>query len=608
MKKNNSVILSKNKRRILLILIILFAVVRLIYLFNLRDGHHVDEAWSYIHANCYDEIDFFSRDDDPSKRVNTWLNSDFFRGFITVSDDHRFSFDSVLHNTEYDLSPPLYPLILHFICSLFPNTFSWWYAFSINLITYIPSLVLIYLIIYSFTDSYLCSFVGLIYYIFSGCGTADFLYLRVYHLFTLFTLALFYFFQMYFKEKGNKRVILYIMLPLFTFLGAYNHYYFLVIAFAYTLFSSLVLFVRRRFKDAFMVCLIMLLSVVFFFSVYKPALSQLIPIVGGNTTATGYYDYPYNFDLINANIRFFMDTIGFYINFNVPGLIYFIGIVAFISIIILLIVFVFRNENWMKSLMKETRHFVKQFINALISFSKKFDLTILVALFSCVFYLLVIPITAPLTNMGYIERYFFPVMSLFLTVYLSFAGMLLKTIICNGTSVKEMNKKQMLIALLLFVVIVIQNYRSSSLINDFRFLGMKEKEMSVAVADKDIYAIVYAERDLIWLCPVLLDSNNIYFSYEENFVEDEYEIPDIDPDCMVLLLDTGLITEEQKSELLENDTFSFTGLFKPKYLYTINDFISEISASTGTSIRYVDDYPAFIGHILLYEQTSKEDE
>ena len=34
-------------------LIILFAVIRLICLYNARDGHHVDETWSYGFANSY---------------------------------------------------------------------------------------------------------------------------------------------------------------------------------------------------------------------------------------------------------------------------------------------------------------------------------------------------------------------------------------------------------------------------------------------------------------------------------------------------------------------------------------------------------------------------
>lgn len=601
-KKNNAIVLPKFQRRILLAFILVIAVIRLVYLFDMRDGHHVDETWSYIHANSYYDLDIYTGGGDSSKKLSDLVKSEVFRNYITVSEDHRFSFDAVLHNTEYDMSPPLYPLFLHFICSFFPNSFSWWYAFSISLIAYVPTLILIYLIIYKFTDSYFCSFIGLVYYIFSGCGTADFLYLRVYHLFTLFALALFYFFILFIKENGNKKIVLYLLIPLFTLLGIYNHYYFLILAFAYTLFSAFLLLFKKRFKDAIMLGTVMLLSVIVFFIAYKPALNQLIPIICGNVTATGYYDYPYRFDLINANIRFFMDTIGFYINFNVPGLIFFVGILTLISIIVFLIIYVFRNEKWMKSFLKKTIGFLKLSLSELISFLKKFDSSIYVGFLTCIFYLIIIPITAPLTNMGFIERYFFPAMSLFIAVYMSFAGMLIKSLILNSKSLKTVNKSKVVIAVLLLGIIVAQNYRSNYLVGDFRFLNMKEEELSLKLANKDVYAIVYSERDLIWLCPVLLKSNNVYINYHEDLFQETDIIPNINSNCMVLLLETGLITEEQKEELLENDTFSFTGLMKPKYLYTAGDVIDAISKDSGIHFGYVDNYPTFIGNIGLYEQ------
>ena len=164
-------------------LIIIFAVIRLCVIFSYRDGHHVDETWSYGYANSYFLPHVFGGyTEETEQNIGEWITGEVFRDYITVREDQRFSFDSVMFNKKDDLSPILYAFILHFVCSFFPGQFSWGFAFFVSVLFFIPSLILIFVLSKEITKSKLVGFITVTYYIFSGCGTGNFIYLRVYHL------------------------------------------------------------------------------------------------------------------------------------------------------------------------------------------------------------------------------------------------------------------------------------------------------------------------------------------------------------------------------------------------------------------------------------------
>ena len=605
MSKDSKLIKTINKIPSVAILFILitFAVIRLCYVFSQRDGHHVDETWSYGFANSYYDPHVFGgfaiEDQD---NIGKFINGEVFKDYITVSEDHRFDFGSVLSNKQVDLSPPLYELLLHFVCSFFPGSFSWWYAFSISLICFIPSLIFIYLISFEFTGSRFCGFFTLVYYILSGCGTSNFIYLRIYHLFTFFTLMLFWLMVKVTKYSDKKKIIYYCLLPVATILGSLTHYYFLVIAFAMTLFSAIVILFRKRIRDSFRLCYVMLLSVVLVFVIYPRALSLLLPASTGDVTSvTGYYNYPYRFDLSVANIRFFLGTIGFYINFNVPGIIAFLGAVIFICIIVSLVVFLFRNEKWMISLVKNTRSLISRLIGWTKVVLGKLDITMIVALFSCVFYLLIIPISASLTNMGLTERYFFSAMSLFIVFYISLIG---RIIIEVSESIQ--NTKISITVISLFILLtVVSCVRSHTLTDLFKFNDMHETELKSRLADESCYVLIHAPRDLVWLSTVLYDADTVFVETQHDLSAADYSVPEITSDFKLLIVEEGLLTSEQKEELINSDEFLLNGLNRPDLLKTTDDVVNEIAYETGYSYEFVYDYPLFIGMTGLYENNRK---
>jgi len=66
----------------------------------------------------------FKEAEKQKEEKSLWHNKDYFARFITVEKEHRFDFLSVMYNSVYDSAPPFYYYWIHFICSLFPGTFS----------------------------------------------------------------------------------------------------------------------------------------------------------------------------------------------------------------------------------------------------------------------------------------------------------------------------------------------------------------------------------------------------------------------------------------------------------------------------------------------------
>ena len=579
-------------------LIIVFAVIRLCVLFSYRDGHHVDETWSYGYANSYYLPHVFGGySEETEQNIGEWITGETFRDYITVREDQRFSFDSVMFNKKDDLSPVLYAFILHFVCSLFPGQFSWGFAFFVSILFYVPSLILIYVLSKEMTDSKLVGFASVIYYVFSGCGTGNFLYLRVYHLFTFLTLLLFFLIHRIITNKGKKMWIYYLLLPVVTLLGCLTHYYFLVMAFGLTLFGGIAILCKKRLKNAFSVGVIMLLSVIAFFLLYSPALAKILPYSTGETSSTGYYHYPYYFDAAIANIHFFLGTIGWYIQFSVANILYFIGIVVFIAIVIALMVFLFRNEEWMKNTVIRTKKFLKYTVKQTFVFCSEFNLSLVVAALSSVFYMLVIPYSATLVNMGFVERYFFPGMTVFLVAYMSFVGMLIKRIV-NSITKKSVS---VVIATLFVAILIVLNFRTNYFTDEFQFRNYDEKEMLSELSGKDVYVVVYHDRDLVYFSPLLYKSNNIFIDYRKYYDDEDFNVPEIGPDCLLLIVGGGLMTEDQKSEFLSDSTLTVDGLMKPESFVTLNDILAKIESDTGYSYVKVGDYYNFLGANYIYK-------
>ena len=98
-----------------------------------------DEIWTYNLANNYFEP-FIG---DASKYYNIWMTGEQWNQKITVYPTYEFSFASVFFNQAHDVHPPLYYMVIHTICSLFPMQFSKWFGILPNILCFIVTQVLL---------------------------------------------------------------------------------------------------------------------------------------------------------------------------------------------------------------------------------------------------------------------------------------------------------------------------------------------------------------------------------------------------------------------------------------------------------------------------------
>lgn len=248
---------------ILLAVIVACQLIRITTTFEAREGFHSDESWSYGFANSTDGGYIYREmladgethqqwDSDPAlKNMDSWQSSEVLKDYLTVRPDQRFDYSAVLYNSRYDLSPPLHCLILHTICSFFPDSFSWWYAFSINIFAFAATQLFLFLLGRHLFHSPWLALLPPGVYGFTTGALNTFIYLRPYALLTCLTI-LFCYLNIRLRDADYQHCThLFVLLGLVTFLGAYTNIYFLIFALFMTLCFCIYLLLRKRVKSFF---------------------------------------------------------------------------------------------------------------------------------------------------------------------------------------------------------------------------------------------------------------------------------------------------------------------------------------------------------------------
>ena len=146
-----------SKMNIVFIAIILIQMICLVLTFvTQKTANHEDEFFSYALSNSYYRPFIYGSAHQVRDNINVWMTGDDFKYYIETNENTRFHYDSVWSNQTADVHPPLYYAVLHTICSFFPNHFSWWWAFSINLICFAVTQFFLYKCFLCLTISSIC--------------------------------------------------------------------------------------------------------------------------------------------------------------------------------------------------------------------------------------------------------------------------------------------------------------------------------------------------------------------------------------------------------------------------------------------------------------------
>lgn len=239
--------MTKQKTRLLMLLLLTLELLGGLYWGVKKEGYYIDELWSYGLANSY-YAPFLQ---EKEHYMNTWHAPDFYWDYLTVDRQEAFSYGSVYANQTRDVHPPLYYILLHTVCSLFPGEFSKWFGLSVNLVFFGGILWLLYEIGgHIFGEESAVRLLPALIYGFSGGALSTVMYIRMYTMLTFEGLLLLLLVCKLMKSGGGgRRTRLLGMVALTVAVGFLTQYYFLI----FTFFLSAAYVLRqaylRRWKE-----------------------------------------------------------------------------------------------------------------------------------------------------------------------------------------------------------------------------------------------------------------------------------------------------------------------------------------------------------------------
>ena len=254
---------------------VLFAAVVLIqtaafcYLTSLKKQFFIDEIYSYILSNSY-----------SADRIATagfydkWVNGEDLLPLAEVQEGERFAYGKTYYNNTLDAHPPFYYFLLHTVCSFFPNSYSKWLGIGLNLVLFVSSQIMLFLLSKKIFGTSVWAVIPPVLYGCSLYAVNTAILIRMYMLSTLLTVILTYLhYEFVFGKERPKRIYPWFFVT--TFLGVFTHYFFALYAFFLAAATCIYLLVNKRFKRLFGYMAVMLGAVGLVFLVFPAGIKQI---------------------------------------------------------------------------------------------------------------------------------------------------------------------------------------------------------------------------------------------------------------------------------------------------------------------------------------------
>ncbi|MBQ8107560.1 MAG: hypothetical protein IJ129_02310 [Ruminococcus sp.] len=367
------------KHTVILMLIIVLQLGWSVYgFFNLKQGLHSDEIWSYGLSNSYYKP-FFGMKKDISAGLRSpegerytdwdsvvdnmceWVDGKELHDYITVQKGERFAYGSVYYNQSLDYHPPLYYWILHTVCSFTPDTFSLWQAFSLNLVFMALAQIFLYLLMELMTGSKALALITCFGYGASSGAMSTMMFLRQYNLATMLTVAYVYFCaKLFFSYDMQTGVDLKKRMPpvlITLYLMCMTNYSIILFAGAFTALMCAWLLFKKRIKQMFIYGLSSAAAVGLFLITFSAVLRQMEEQGDAEKHHMLTFDAGFR-RLINYILT---ETLG--IPFSIYHYTWDHGLFAVLVVVVVLSIplcFLFRNEEWFKRLAAKVKGYVKE--------------------------------------------------------------------------------------------------------------------------------------------------------------------------------------------------------------------------------------------------------
>ncbi|MBR6223513.1 MAG: hypothetical protein IKQ71_08740 [Lachnospiraceae bacterium] len=340
---------EKNKSKLyigLAVIIIFIQVATFLFFFIQKQEFHGDEMWCFGIANNQGTPHFYRDDKWDIIHFDEWLDGKVVHDYLTVQKDERFDYSNVINNSRIDTGQPLYFMILHTICSVFPDTFSYWYSASVQIIVVIISSFFLFLSLDELGVSKPLTIAGLTMFAFSSGGIDLALYLRQYAMFVMFCNIALYLHIKVFKADQIKWGICF-ALAICNIGGTLTHMYYWTYAFILGVITFFGLLFVKSFRKLLKYCIGMFSGVCISLLIFPYLFSR----VGIHTEHVGRGNFTVK-QQVMMSFRLLLRALtgmgpsGYYDTVYKE-----IGIVLLFVIIVFLLplCFLFRHENWFVS-------------------------------------------------------------------------------------------------------------------------------------------------------------------------------------------------------------------------------------------------------------------
>ena len=211
---------KENITKVFLFLIIAAQLMLVCFTFSKKEGYFIDEVLSFSLANR-EGTGYFHLPE------HMWVDNEWYLQNMTAQEGSAFDFSIAYKNQVQDVSPPLFYMLLHGVCSLFPGQLSPWMGLGLNLFFYVGTVILMYYLGKEiFQDENIGLLIAGLFGITYGVINTV-IFLRMYMMATfmlLFHLSVY----IHYFEKEKIPLKGYILFIVSAVLGSLTQYYFLV--------------------------------------------------------------------------------------------------------------------------------------------------------------------------------------------------------------------------------------------------------------------------------------------------------------------------------------------------------------------------------------------
>lgn len=223
----------------ILLLLILFQAVCILTI-TLNTSPSGDEWFTYGLSNNTDGHIFMNEKWINEKTGGTgWVSTEYFEDYLLVNEGEGFDFGAVLSNQKKDVHPPLYYILIHFLCSFSAGEATMIQGGILNIIFLVAANVLLWIMGKEFFSSDYERLMPAFVLCLSASTALLYSYDRMYTMLAFFCLCITCLQLKLRKNMSSRRYLL--LTALVTCLGCLTHYYFYMY-----LFAAFVIFAFER--------------------------------------------------------------------------------------------------------------------------------------------------------------------------------------------------------------------------------------------------------------------------------------------------------------------------------------------------------------------------